>query len=77
MDILSRPGVMEEAERDTDVLGAEAMQLFSRALEEMIAMRAREGEELQSLIEQRIAGIGEIVEKVRPLIWNLMLWHIN
>ncbi|MDX1490985.1 MAG: YicC/YloC family endoribonuclease [Pseudohongiellaceae bacterium] len=66
MEIMKWPGVMQEQEsQDTDDLDAIAMDLFNETLTELIAARAREGEELHSIVSKRIKAIRDIVSCVR------------
>lgn len=65
MEILRWPGVIKEHEFDTAAIESEALKLFSLALKELVASRKREGEELKSMLQQRITNIREIVADVR------------
>ena len=65
MEVLRWPGVIKDSELDTSALEPAAQQLFSKALDDLIANRQREGEELKGMIRQRIATIREIVADVR------------
>ncbi len=71
VDILRWPGVVMDQDIDTDQLQADALSLFDKALDELVANRQREGEALYGFLQQRITGIREIVVIVRekmPLI---------
>jgi len=65
MEILRWPGVIRESEFDISSLEPIATKLFSRALDDLIASREREGEEIRLLLQQRISIIREIVADVR------------
>jgi len=65
---LQWPGVISSKDLDKEALNKAITQSFSDALKELIKHREREGESLQALIEQRIEGIQDIVEEVKPLI---------
>ena len=65
MEILRWPGVIRESEFDVSSLEPIATKLFSRALDDLIASREREGEEIRLLLQQRISIIREIVADVR------------
>lgn len=65
MEILRWPGVIRESEFDISTLEPIATKLFSRALDDLIANREREGEEIKLLLQQRISNIREVVADVR------------
>ncbi|WP_460227334.1 YicC/YloC family endoribonuclease [Aurantivibrio infirmus] len=57
VDILRWPGVLSGQKVDSAQLQQVALPLFEEALNQLIEHRAREGKELSSLIEQRLAAI--------------------
>jgi uncharacterized protein (TIGR00255 family) len=65
VEILRWPGVVETASPDSDALLVAGRTLFQQTLEDLGAMRAREGKRLHELIEQRCAGLGTLVTQVR------------
>lgn len=65
MDVLTFPGVIDEAEIDNAALSAEALAVFDRALDDFIATRSREGERLKAVLVERLDAIAEIVSQVR------------
>ena len=65
VEILRWPGVVETASPDSDALLGAGRTLFQQTLEDLGAMRAREGKRLHELIEQRCAGLGTLVTQVR------------
>ena len=65
VDVLRWPGVIKETEFDTSAIEATALQLFSRALDELIANRQREGDELKGMLQQRIVSLRAIVAEIR------------
>ncbi len=65
VEILRWPGVVEAATQDSDALLGAGRTLFQQTLEDLGAMRAREGKRLHELIEQRCAGLGTLVTQVR------------
>lgn len=65
IDILRWPGVVTDESVDNAKLEAEALSLFDKALEDLIASREREGDALREMLMQRIDAIGEIVAAVR------------
>jgi uncharacterized protein (TIGR00255 family) len=68
LDLLRWPGVIAESHPDEDEIARSALAVFRQALDELIAMRAREGASLASAIEQRLAGIETIVASVRAVL---------
>ena len=65
VEILRWPGVVETATQDSDALLGAGKTLFQQTLEDLCAMRGREGKRLHELIEQRCAGLGTLVTQVR------------
>jgi len=65
VEVLRWPGVVETASPDTEALLAAGRALFQQTLDELGAMRLREGKRLGELIEQRCAGLEMQVVQVR------------
>ena len=65
LDLLRWPGVIRETERDLQPILAAANELVAEALDELNAMRAREGARLHELIKQRCDAMRGTVEGVR------------
>ena len=65
MEILKWPGVLREADALPEDLDEVALALFSATLEDLIATRQREGQELFGFISKRIEAVREIVSSVR------------
>jgi uncharacterized protein (TIGR00255 family) len=65
VEVLSWPGVVETASPDGEALLGAGRSLFQQTLDELGAMRLREGKRLGELIEQRCAGLGALVVQVR------------
>ncbi|MDO6748063.1 YicC/YloC family endoribonuclease [Gilvimarinus sp. 1_MG-2023] len=65
LEVLRWPGVQITQELDRDTLHEQALALFSRALDQLIEHRTREGNELANFIEQRLTSIGEQVALLR------------
>lgn len=71
LDILRWPGVLSEHQLDMKAVLNEARSLFKTTLTELQDSRAREGEKLEAMIQQRIDAISAVVIQVRekmPLI---------
>ena len=67
-DVLRWPGVVSQAARDEEALRAIAQDLARRALDELVATRAREGAKLAAIVRERIAEMRRRVEQVAPQI---------
>jgi uncharacterized protein (TIGR00255 family) len=65
VEVLRWPGVIETAMQDSEALLVAGRQLFQHTLDDLGAMRLREGTRLGELIEQRCAGLGMLVSQVR------------
>ncbi len=65
LDILKWPGLLQDQNQNTEVIEQACLQLFQSCLDELSEQRRREGEELRQMIEQRLAGIRDILDKLR------------
>jgi uncharacterized protein (TIGR00255 family) len=65
LDVLKWPGVMLDANLDMDEVKKQALDLFTAAVDDLNAGRAREGAELADLITQRLDSISVVVSEVR------------
>lgn len=65
IEVLRWPGVIEEQDFDKAGIATQALELFSTALDDLVASREREGSELQGFITQRIDAVRKIVASVR------------
>jgi uncharacterized protein (TIGR00255 family) len=63
--LLQFPGVISPATIDADLIQALAKNLLQQALKSLIKHRAREGQELQNLIDVRLDEIAVLVVQVR------------
>jgi|TARA_B100001964_G_scaffold44234_1_gene49244 uncharacterized protein (TIGR00255 family) len=72
MELLRWPGVIMDRQIDFKVLQSEALQLFEKALDDLVASREREGESLKGLLVQRIKSIREIVSNVREKMPDIL-----
>ncbi|HSN51915.1 MAG TPA: YicC/YloC family endoribonuclease [Woeseiaceae bacterium] len=64
-DVLRWPGVVEQAEIDSEPLFEAALPLLHKALDAIRAMRASEGARIADMIESRCADIASISRAVR------------
>jgi uncharacterized protein (TIGR00255 family) len=67
-DILKWPGVLAEPAADDAALHAVAGELCRRALDELTAVRAREGAKLAAGIGERVATMKKRLDEVAPLV---------
>jgi uncharacterized protein (TIGR00255 family) len=65
VEVLRWPGVVETAAQDSEALLGAGRGLFQQTLDELGAMRLREGKRLGELIEQRCAGLALLITQVR------------
>ncbi len=72
MEILKWPGVLRESEALPENLEELALSLFHETLNELIATRLREGQELCGFIGKRIEAVREIVAGVRTRMPDIM-----
>ncbi len=64
-DLMSWPGVLEEAPKDLDALSSAAMELLEQALTALVEAREREGERMKTLLLERCDKLLERVAEVR------------
>ena len=74
-DVLRYPGVVETPEQDMDVISQDLLSAFDELLKEFIAMRGREGEKLQAIIQQRLDAISIEADKVRSQMPEILQWQ--
>ncbi len=63
LDVLQFPGIQQEPKLDQDAIEAQVLQLVRDALNEMLAMRSREGEQLGILIAERCEQMTTLVHE--------------
>ena len=67
-DVLRWPGVIAEEPADEEALRKISGDICRRALDELIAMRGREGAKLAASILERVATMRQRVDEVAPLV---------
>ncbi len=67
-DVLRWPGVVAEAPAEERATRAVAEDLCRRALDELLAARAREGAKLAQVVSERVAAMRRRLEEVAPLV---------
>jgi uncharacterized protein (TIGR00255 family) len=73
LDVLRWPGVVREDSSGGEELLVAARGLFSQTVTELASTRAREGERLKDLIEQRCTGLEGLVAQVRTRLPEVQL----
>lgn len=72
LELLRWPGMIADHDIDRDELLAAALEAFKQTLKSLVEHRAREGEELKQLIEQRLQGISDQVKQVRDILPSIL-----
>lgn len=67
-DVLRWPGVLQMPAPDTESLQQEMRALLGEALQEMDAVRLREGEKLKEVVVERCGGLEKVVAAVRERV---------
>lgn len=75
VDVLRFPGVVDTQNQDVDQIAQDLLAGFEQILAEFIAMRGREGENLQQLILQRLAAISAETAKVQQQMPLVLQWQ--
>ena len=75
IEIMKWPGVMEAEEADMDAIQADILAGFDQALQDFIAARASEGQNMKVLIEQRLDAIVTEAEKVKAHMPEVIQWQ--
>ena len=65
LSVLQFPGVGTGRDSDEDALAAAAMAVFDRALATLVECRAREGEQLEGFLRQRLDAVSAATGQVR------------
>ena len=73
--VMQWPGVMETPEQDMDAVNKVLLEAFDGSMDEFIEARAREGENMKALIEQRLEAITSEVVKVRARMPEILEWQ--
>ena len=75
VDILRFPGVVDNQNQDLDQISQDLLEGFEQILAEFIAMRGREGANLQTLIQQRLDAIATEATKVQAQMPSVLQWQ--
>ena len=68
LDILRWPGVLREEAVDTEPLVNSALELLDQTLDDLVACREREGEQIAGLLRQRCDAMSDLVVRTRELL---------
>ncbi len=68
VELLRWPGVVREQVVDTGPLQNSALGLLDRTLDELVASREREGEQIRDLLTRRCEAMSELVAQARGLL---------
>lgn len=74
-DVLRWPSVVAAEEQDLDSIAQQITTLFDTSLKELITSRAREGEQLKAMIEQRLNAVELEVAKVATQLPEAAAWQ--
>ena len=74
-DVSRYPGVVEAQEQDLDAISQDLLTAFDDLLTDFIAMRGREGEKLNDIIQQRLDAIAVEADKVRSQMPAVLQWQ--
>ncbi len=72
LDILRWPGILDREEQDLTPVMTAAEALFQRTVEELVEVRAREGERLRPLFDDRLTTMADLVSRVRERMPTLI-----
>ncbi len=72
LELLRWPGMIADHDIERETILSAALDLFKQALTSLVEHRAREGDELKLLIEQRLDGITEQVKLVRDILPSIL-----
>ncbi len=68
LDILRWPGVLHPPDPDPDTMGETLLASLDRALEQLVAHREREGQQIHALLTQRCQGVEQEVARVDEVL---------
>lgn len=75
VDVLRYPGVVDAQSQDLDQIAQDLLTGFEQILADFIAMRGREGANLQAIIQQRLDSIAEIAQSVQNQMPEVLQWQ--
>lgn len=75
VDVLRYPGVVDAQSQDLDQIAQDLLAGFEQILTDFIAIRGREGANLQAIIQQRLDSIAEIAQSVQNQMPEVLQWQ--
>lgn len=75
LDVLKWPGVIAAEEADMDAIQADLLAGLDQAMDDFIAARGAEGDNLKALIEQRLDAIEVEAQKVSERMPEILNWQ--
>lgn len=75
VDVLRFPGVVDPQKQDLGQISLDLLAGFDHILTDFISMRAREGENIQTLIEQRLEAIATEAAKIQAQMPDILQWQ--
>ena len=76
LEILRWPGVIKTPELDSSELSSALFELLDATLDDLTEGRAREGEKLAELIQQRCQSISSVIDEVKKRLPEIMkIWR--
>ena len=75
LEILRWPGVMSAQEQDLDTINQQLLAGLEQAIQAFISARESEGLALKALIEQRLQGVSDEIQKVRAKAPEILQWQ--
>ena len=73
--LLNWPGIIKKADVDSELMENELLAGLDEAIEQLIKMRAREGESITDMIQQRLDGIARQIIYVREEMPAIAKWQ--
>ncbi len=68
IDVLRWPGILQSRQTDPKVMKAHLLDILDQALDGMVKARAKEGEKMADLIQQRLAGMRDVIKNVEGFL---------
>lgn len=72
LQILAWPNVLQAEETKIELIQSTVSKLFEKALDELVATRAREGSALQKILEQKLQTISDQEQKIRARVPKIL-----
>jgi uncharacterized protein (TIGR00255 family) len=72
LDVLSWPGMIEDAGQETEDIKPAVMTLFKLCLDALQEQRAKEGQQLQAFVGQRLDAISEIITDIKKAMPQIL-----